>query len=89
MNDLRPDMLMAVSIPEACRRLGGCHASTIYRMRMKNQIVLVKLRGRTLVPVSEIARILGGTQVAVVGPVREPKKLMFLKRKLFPKVIKK
>lgn len=76
-----------LSIAEGSKAL-GCHPSTVYRMYDAGEIALVKLRGRRLISVDEIERIVSGTRKLVQEPVREPQKLKFLKRKLFPKVAK-
>ena len=47
----------AVSIPVACERL-GIGRSLIYRLIERGELRAVKLGTRTLIPVSEIARLL-------------------------------
>lgn len=76
-----------LSIAEGSKAL-GCHPSTVYRMYDAGEIALQPIRGRRMIPVSEIERLTQGTRKAVEAPVREPAKLRFLKRKLFPKVVK-
>lgn len=90
MTDMSPasfDLPRLVSIAEGSRAL-GCHPSTVYRMFDAGEIALTKLRGRRMIPVAEIERIVAGTRKAVAEPVREPAIRKFLKRKLFPKVAK-
>jgi len=82
MGEMIPRML---SIKEGCVAL-GCHPSTIYRMYDRGEIALAKIASRTMIPVAEIERLTQGTRKTVAEPVREPRKLRFLKRKLFPKV---
>jgi len=74
-----------VSIKEGCERL-GCHPSTIYRMYDRGEIALARVASRRMIPTSEIDRLMEGTRKTVAAPVKEPAKLRFLKRKLFPKV---
>ena len=83
MGEMTPRLLL--SMKEGCEVL-GCHPSTVYRMYDRGEIALAKIASRTMIPVAEIERLTQGTRKSVGEPVREPKKLRFLKRKLFPKV---
>lgn len=49
---------LALSVAEAARVL-RVSRTTIYRMAWRGMIRLVKLGGRTLVPMSEVRRLLG------------------------------
>lgn len=55
------DMIERAAYPldEAGRLLGGISRGTFYNMRDRNEIRLVKLGRRTLVPASEIRRLAG------------------------------
>jgi excisionase family DNA binding protein len=46
-------------LPEACRIL-GVSRSTMYRLAAQGQIRLVRIGGRTLVPESELDRLVAG-----------------------------
>lgn len=76
---------LLVPLDDACAMLGLCR-QTLYRMEKDKEIRFTRIRGRTLVPMSELERI--AEPVAMVQPVgdlveglkkRRPKKL-----KLFP-----
>lgn len=79
------------TVNEAAARLSVSRA-TLYRMRDDNQISFKKVRGRTIVPASEVRRIVAvsnddshsanGQTVRV--PVREPQKIRVRKIKLYP-----
>ena len=79
------------TVNEAAARLSVSRA-TLYRMRDDNQISFKKIRGRTIVPASEVRRIVAvsnddshsadGPSVRV--PVREPTKIRVRKIKLHP-----
>ncbi len=60
-----PDAPRALSIPEAVAKL-GVHRVTLWRMQRDGQITTIEIRGRRLVPVSEIERLLAGE------PARSP-----------------
>lgn len=66
----------------------SCCRQTLYRMHADNQIVLNKMRGRTMVPMSEIIRIKNGEPMpgTVEGPVEGPQKRIVKKIKLYPRV---
>jgi excisionase family DNA binding protein len=49
----------AVTIADAAVQL-GVHRSTIWRMQRDAQIETIKIRGKRLVPVAEIERLLAG-----------------------------
>lgn len=49
----------ALSVPKAAEML-SVSRSTIERMRRSGEIRTIKIRGRVIVPLSEIHRILGG-----------------------------
>jgi excisionase family DNA binding protein len=53
------DRPKARRIPEACRIL-GVSRSTMYRLAAQSQIRLVRIGGRTLVPESELDRLVAG-----------------------------
>ena len=77
---------LQVSVAEAAHALGVCRG-TLYKMKAEGQIAFTKVRGRTLVPVSELKRISDvATRVSVGEAVVEPRKLIIKKRKLFPKL---
>lgn len=85
------DEPLQVPIKEAARLLGCCR-QTLYKMREDDQIQFGRMRGRAMVPMSEIKRIhallfgegteaMGGT---VGEPVGEPPKHRPKKTKLYP-----
>lgn len=49
-----------LSVPEAARTL-GVSLRTMWRLIAAGEIRAVRLRGRTLIPVSELGRIAAGT----------------------------
>jgi excisionase family DNA binding protein len=53
---------LAYTIKNACRLL-SVSRSTLYAMASKGELRLVKISGRTLLPASEIARLLGDGRV--------------------------
>jgi excisionase family DNA binding protein len=59
---VHPAPATAVSIPVACDRL-GISRSLLYRLIERGQLRPVKLGARTLIPVSEIARLLAPAPV--------------------------
>jgi excisionase family DNA binding protein len=81
------------TVNEAAARLSVSRA-TLYRMRDDNQISFKKIRGRTIVPASEVRRIVAigdddsrSTDEAPVRvPVREPRKIRAKKIKLYPAI---
>lgn len=87
----------AVPMTTAARQL-GVHRSTLWRMLRDEQIRTVKIRGRRLVPVAEIERIVAGepldlrpkpqpaTPDPVGEPVGTPAAARVEKRRLFPMV---
>jgi excisionase family DNA binding protein len=79
------DAPLAISVKSAAGRM-GISTKTLYRMYDAKQIEFVKLRGRTLVPVREIDRIMGPKQTTVGEPVVEPKKFRVEKIKLVPQL---
>jgi excisionase family DNA binding protein len=52
---------LAHSVKQACHLL-GISRSTLYLEAARGKLRLVKVAGRTLVPASEIARLIGGGQ---------------------------
>lgn len=84
MGDIEEGVLL-VPVSEAAAALNVCR-HTLYRMRNAEQIRFVKLRGKTLVPVSELERLSGGKQEPELEPVEEPKKARPKKIKLIPRV---
>lgn len=88
------DEPLQVPISHAAHLLGVCRR-TLYRMRADNEIRFGRLRGRTLVPMSEIKRVHAqlypGSDIIThdnVGePVGEPKKCRPKKTKLYPRLI--
>lgn len=83
-----PDEPLLVPIKEAARLLGFSR-QTLYRMREDGQIAFRKLRGRTMVPMSEIKRLAAAEPAApsvsdqptqALEPKRRPKKV-----KLYPR----
>jgi hypothetical protein len=78
--------VLQVSIKDAAAALSVC-TQTIYRMRADGQIKIVKTRGRSFVPVSELKRLAaGGTQPDERTPGRTPRKRRVKKRLLYPMV---
>lgn len=82
------DEPLQVPIREAARLLGFCR-QTLYRMRADGQIAFRKMRGRVMVPMSEIKRLAVAVSEQTTNsepivpeelPKRRPKKV-----KLFPK----
>ncbi len=83
MSDLAP---LQVSINDAAKLL-GCARQTLYRMESAGEIQFTKLRGRTLVPMSELTRLSQpATREPVGEPVGKPKFLIVRKRKLSPRL---
>lgn len=78
---------LAVSVDRAAELI-GVSPQTLYRMRRDNQISFRKVRGRTLVPMSEVVRICNGEpkRDSVGEPVGDPPKRRPQKVKLFPQV---
>ncbi len=83
-----------MTINQACRALTVSRA-TLYRMHADDEIVFRKLRKRTVVPSTEVARILAvrlggesleGERAPVREPVREPKIRRVKKLKLYSRV---
>jgi len=76
---------LLVPLNDACAMLGLCR-QTLYRMEKDKEIRFTRIRGRTLVPVSELERVAEpGPMAQPVGePVREPKKPRVKKKQLFP-----
>lgn len=75
----------SIGLNAAAEALGVCRA-TLYRMYDDGEIEFKKLRGRTVVPVSEIDRLTHVERDPVGVPVGEPKPRRIKKIKLFPKV---
>lgn len=85
----------ALSIAMAAARLNLSRA-TLYRMHADDEIRFVKLRGRTVVPESEVSRLLDPDLmsdsetpegVQVLEPVKAPRNRRIKKVKLIPHVI--
>jgi hypothetical protein len=74
-----------VPIADAAKFL-RCHPDTIYNMEKRGQIRLLRPFRRTMVPKSELDRIIAGEpmQASVGGPVVEPTPTRIKKRKLYP-----
>ena len=51
---------LAFTIDDACELLGGISRNSVYRLSAAGKLRLVKVGGRTLVPRSEIQRLLDG-----------------------------
>lgn len=85
MSEMQERLL--VPLDEAAGML-GCSRHTVYRMHHMEQIRIVKLLGKTMVPVSELERIARGEpmQNAVGEPVGEPLKRRIKKVKLSPQL---
>lgn len=62
------DPLTAETVNEFCRGL-GISRSSAYRLASRGELRLVKLGSRTLVPLSERARILAGRPLTDDAPV--------------------
>ena len=81
--------VLSVTVLEAADAL-SVSRHTLYRMRKAKQIAFIKLRGRTLVPVSELERLATPVPeplgVPGLEPVAEPKKSRPKKIKLIPRV---
>jgi excisionase family DNA binding protein len=77
-----------VPIAEAAKVL-HCHPDTIYNMEKRGQIRLLRPFRRTMVPKSELDRIIAGEpiQASVGGPVVEPSPMRVKKRKLYPMLV--
>jgi excisionase family DNA binding protein len=56
---LPPEGAKALHINQACAQL-NCSRSFLYAQASKGTIRLMKIGGRTLVPVAEVERLLGG-----------------------------
>ncbi len=87
MTEIEP---LQVPIRTAAHMLGCCR-QTLYKMRADNQIIFGRMRGRTMVPMSEIKRVHAllfpqETLEQVVEPVGEPKITRPKKIQLFPQV---
>lgn len=76
---------LAYSVSEAAGMLGKCR-QTLYQWEKIGVISFVRVRGKILVPMSELNRILTPVQNPVGVPVAGPKKLKVKKRKLIPRV---
>lgn len=82
---------LQVPLKEAARLLGCCRR-TLYRMRKDDEIRFGRMRGRTMVPMTEVQRVHAqlypsldqATHDNVGEPVGEPKKCRPKKTKLFP-----
>ena len=81
------DAPLAVSVARAAELI-DVSVPTLYRMRRDEQIEFRKVRGRTIVPMSEVARICNGEpkRDAVGEPVVEPVKRRVQKTKLVPQL---
>ncbi len=78
---------LQVPIKEAARLLGFSR-QTLYKMREDGQIAFGTMRGRAMVPMTEIRRVHATlypvAQEPVGEPVGDPPKPRIQKRKLFP-----
>lgn len=89
----RGDEPLQVPLNRAAFLLGVCR-QTLYRMRKDNEIVFGRMRGRTMVPMSEVKRVHALlypqpdniTRETVGEPVEEPKKARPKKIKLYPQL---
>jgi excisionase family DNA binding protein len=52
---------LAYTVKNACRLL-SISRSTLYLLASQGKLRLIKVSGRTLIPASEIARLIGGGQ---------------------------
>lgn len=76
---------LLASIKEAAAAL-DVSTQTLYRMRAAGEIRIVKIRGRSGVPIAELQRLASaGTQPAEGTPVRTPRKRRVKKVYLFPR----
>lgn len=76
---------LVASIKEAAAAL-DVSTQTVYRMRAAGEIQIVKIRGRSGVPIAELQRLAAaGTQPAEGTPVRTPRKRRVKKVYLFPR----
>lgn len=88
----------AVTIAEAAGLL-RVHRTTIWRMQRDGQIVVIRIRGKRVVPIAEIERLLAGGEGArsprntdpvdpdpVGVPVGTPVPPRIEKRRLYPRV---
>jgi excisionase family DNA binding protein len=86
MSELEP---LLVPLNDACTLLGLCR-QTLYRMEKGKEIRFVRIRGRTLVPMSEVKRVAECQMEAPVEPVGDPvedrKTAPIKKIQLFPMV---
>lgn len=75
---------LLVPLNDACAMLGLCR-QTLYRMEKDQEIRFTRIRGRTLVPMSELERIAEPAMPQAVGDlVADLKKRRPKKVKLFP-----
>lgn len=83
-DEIRP---MLVPIADAARMLSCCR-ETLYHMEKRGEIRLVRPFKRTMVPMSEIERIVRGEPLSgpVGVPVEGPKPQRIRKVQLFPLV---
>ena len=81
------DSPLAVSVDHAADLI-GVSVPTLYRMRRDDQIEFRKVRGRTIVPMTEVVRICNGEpkRDTVGEPVGEPPKRRIQKVKLVPQL---
>lgn len=56
MHNIQQDYLL--DMKETALRLGGIHPKTVYRMLRDGKMNVVRVRGRTMVPASEITAYL-------------------------------
>ncbi|WP_158412870.1 helix-turn-helix domain-containing protein [Hyphomicrobium nitrativorans] len=66
-----PDEPLLVTLNRAATLLGVCR-QTLYRMSSAGEITFRKIRGRTLVPMAEVRRLVGEAATKA-GPAEEPK----------------
>ncbi|CAN1724396.1 Helix-turn-helix domain-containing protein [Hyphomicrobium sp. 1Nfss2.1] len=84
MTEVKP---LLIPIADAARMLNCCR-ETLYHMEKRGELRMVRPFKRTMVPVSEIERIVRGEPLSgeVGEPVGEPAPREIKKLKLFPMV---
>lgn len=76
---------LSYSVSEAAKRLGICR-QTLHAWEHDGVLSFVRVRGKVLVPLAELERILTPVQKPVVEPVVGPEKRKVKKLKLIPRV---